>query len=234
MQYQQAVDAAMGGSVGLFVNWVSSGNCVANANILRRAVPSADLVVVPPPVGSQQGFVSSGLPITGNVMITKNCKDPEAAMKFLNYTMGTDEGYLLSRFGQEGVDYTWVDQSKGLLFKDDTDTSKYFYVYQDAYLNYFNNKYTNGKEPIPNVMADQSYYPSKPPVDMFVTYDPSKYSVADKLNSLATLIAQAKYKIIMGQDSPSSWDSVITDWLSKGGQQMIDDMTAQYNTQKTS
>lgn len=45
-----------------------------------------------------------------NTVITANCKDPEAAARFLNFGY-TEEGHMLYNFGIEGVSYNMVDGS---------------------------------------------------------------------------------------------------------------------------
>jgi putative aldouronate transport system substrate-binding protein len=38
--------------------------------------------------------------------ITRDCKTPDIAMKWINYVWGTEEGVRLNEFGLEGKSYT--------------------------------------------------------------------------------------------------------------------------------
>lgn len=54
------------------------------------------------------GFKSAIYDGAMSVKITSDCKDPEAAVKFLDWGYG-DEGHMFWNFGQEGVSYEMVD-----------------------------------------------------------------------------------------------------------------------------
>ena len=52
-----------------------------------------DVIYVTSDDGQTQGVLDNGL-ITNTTFITTTCKNPEAAMKFINY-LATDEGFEL-------------------------------------------------------------------------------------------------------------------------------------------
>jgi putative aldouronate transport system substrate-binding protein len=237
MQYQQASDLAFGGRSGLFANWIS-GTFKFNVDMLKDSVPDGELIVVAPPKGPAGGLISKGLPITSNIMITKSSKYPEKSMEFLNWSMATDEGWLLCRFGEEGYDWNWLDKSKNIL--DYTDkkegVDRYGYpIFCSTRLNEFVNKYNIGGTVDSDATAfvhDENKYPTKNPIDLLVTYDIDKMKSKDKLNSMNTYLNEEKSKIIMGQEPVSNWDNVINKWLELGGEEYIDDITEQFNAQK--
>lgn len=70
----------------------------------RMNVENPDLRVLPSlgedPVSTGKGWCG--------LYITKNCSDPEAAIKFLTY-MYSDEGSSLSKFGREGIEWNMED-----------------------------------------------------------------------------------------------------------------------------
>lgn len=55
--------------------------------------------------------VNSMVPGFGNIVVTKNCKQPERVMELINF-LSSDEGMLLHHWGVEGVDYV-VDPETG-------------------------------------------------------------------------------------------------------------------------
>ncbi|HOJ11330.1 MAG TPA: extracellular solute-binding protein [Clostridiales bacterium] len=237
MQYQQAADLAFGGRSGLFVNWIS-GSFKFNVDTLKNSVPDGELIVIAPPKGPAGRLIRKGLPITSNIMITKSSKYPEKSIEFLNWSMATDEGWLLSRFGEEGYDWNWIDKSKNILDYTDkkVDVDRYGYaIFCSTRLNKFVNKYNIGGMVDSEATAfvhDENKYPTKNPIDLLVIYDVNKMKSKDKLNSMNTFLNEAKYQIIMGQEQVSSWDNVIKKWLELGGKEYIDDITEQFNAQK--
>ena len=237
MQYQQAADLAFGGRSGLFVNWIS-GSFKSNVDRLKNSVPDGELIVIAPPKGPAGRLIKKGLPITSNIMITKSSKYPEKSIEFLNWSMATDEGWLLSRFGEEGYDWNWIDKNKNILNYTDkkVDVDRYGYaIFCSTRLNKFVNKYNIGGMVDSEATAfvhDENKYPTKNPIDLLVIYDVNKMKSKDKLNSMSTFLNEAKYEIIMGQEQVSSWDNVIKKWLELGGEEYIDDITEQFNAQK--
>lgn len=59
-------------------------------------------------VYSTQNFLAADYNATASVTISARCKNPELAVKFLDYNY-TDEGRMLANFGIEGVSYEMVD-----------------------------------------------------------------------------------------------------------------------------
>lgn len=55
------------------------------------------------PEGTQ--YVERIPPISGSAVITKQSKNPQLAMKFLDYIMASEDGKLLANYGLEGVTY---------------------------------------------------------------------------------------------------------------------------------
>ena len=62
-----------------------------------------------------------------------------------------------------------------------------------------------------------------------VAYDVGSMASVDLHASLDAIFATAKWDIITGARPASDWDSVIEEWLAAGGDQYIEDYTAQYN-----
>jgi putative aldouronate transport system substrate-binding protein len=80
---------------------------------LRATDPNATLVAAPYPVlkeGDTPQFNSLLNPFDGaGACITTSCKNPELAVKFLNYGY-TEKGRKTYNYGREGISYTYDDQ----------------------------------------------------------------------------------------------------------------------------
>lgn len=77
------------------------------------------------------GQVNTMVPGFGNIVVTKNCKQPERVMELINY-LCSDEGMMLHCWGVEGVDYVVDADGK----RDATPEMADMYAndYQGAYL----------------------------------------------------------------------------------------------------
>ena len=239
LQYQQAVDIAGSGRAALQLDWVSGGFGVQAEGLgLTANVPEAELMVIAPPQGAYNSGVVSSSTVSCNIMITSSCKHPDLAMQFLNWSQATDEGWLMCKYGQEGIDWYWVDKANNILQYTDLepDVERMGYaIYCSTRLNKFSNKYFVGDnlgKLATEFMHDKSRYPSMMPPDEGVMYDLSRFKAENLINPLNSYIEQEKLKIIMGQNPVDEWDNVVAKWLADGGQTLIDDYTEQYNELK--
>lgn len=75
-----------------------------NANFLLAQVPN-----LPNKAGDTVQYRNTNFLVKGDpTVISANCKNPDVAMKWLNFGF-TDEGSMLYNYGVEGVSYTMVD-----------------------------------------------------------------------------------------------------------------------------
>ena len=89
--------------VGLVQGWVSN-LATFNQN------EGQEWVAMTVPTGpSGESFSVSVPTITGKNFITKDCENPEAAFKFLDYVWASEEGQMLANYGIEGTSYEMVD-----------------------------------------------------------------------------------------------------------------------------
>lgn len=90
------------------------GGVLGYVNGLGAAVsPEFNFVAAPDPVlkaGDQLhvGYLKSGAGLNKIAAITKACKNPEIAVKFIDQ-LYSDEGFMLCNYGTEGKTYTLVD-----------------------------------------------------------------------------------------------------------------------------
>jgi putative aldouronate transport system substrate-binding protein len=79
---------------------------------MKEKYAGAEWRNVQPPKGpAGDGFysISTGLLVDHQYAITKDCKNPDVVMKWLDYLYASEEGSRLLTWGIEGQDYTMVD-----------------------------------------------------------------------------------------------------------------------------
>lgn len=109
---QTVVDAKMtNGTSGVTYGFIG-GTIGRYVNAMKEKDPNYKLAAAQFPVknkGDEPRFMECQKEAnTPFVAITTNCKDPEAAVKWLDY-MYSEEGMILKNFGVEGVTYNEVD-----------------------------------------------------------------------------------------------------------------------------
>ncbi len=89
--------------VGMVQGWVTNLPTF-NAN------EGQEWIAINVPAGPDGTSFSVSVPtITGKNFITKDCKNPEEAFRFLDYVWASDEGRMLAVYGIEGLTYEMVD-----------------------------------------------------------------------------------------------------------------------------
>ncbi|GGD51859.1 extracellular solute-binding protein [Paenibacillus nasutitermitis] len=97
--------------VGVAALWYTG---VLNGNgymALRQIAPEANYIVVDLKGPKGDSVTSGGNALTGT-MISKNSKNPEAAMKYINWVYSDLNNYMLVFFGIKDKHWKWVDESK--------------------------------------------------------------------------------------------------------------------------
>lgn len=104
---------------------------------LKSIGESYTFKMLPSALSKDAKIVSSGLGFAGT-FITKNNKDPEASIKFLQF-LASDEGKKLTMFGIEGEHWTWNEEGYPNLNYAPSDADfvngngiKWWYLYNDG------------------------------------------------------------------------------------------------------
>lgn len=92
--------AGNGGSF-IYMNFLKPSNINDLNTRLQKTMPEAKFVVGPP-LGEPGYACGKGW---CGLFVSKSCKDPEAAIRFITY-MFSEEGRRLSKWGREGVEWT--------------------------------------------------------------------------------------------------------------------------------
>lgn len=110
-----AIDAGLlGDTIGAHLTWTGSfAGFTAQMN--KNGYPNAVWMVALPPKGpggdglKGQSYENYSYVNGERWMISKDCKNPEAMIRLLDYTLADPDGQILNNFGIEGTAYTMVD-----------------------------------------------------------------------------------------------------------------------------
>lgn len=93
------------------------GYLTQNDNVLKSANIAGSHTLVMPPKGPDGLKLLKAAKTSNHYGITRDCKTPDIAIKWINYVWGTKEGVWLNEFGLEGKSYT-VDSAGNPHFTD--------------------------------------------------------------------------------------------------------------------
>jgi putative aldouronate transport system substrate-binding protein len=108
--FESLIATNVGGSFSATSNYTA----LYNGIVAGGGVSGVNHVFADPPRspdGSNPVIIKRD-PIWNHYGITKDCKDPDLAMKWINYVWGSDEGVTLVEWGIEGVSYQVVNGKK--------------------------------------------------------------------------------------------------------------------------
>lgn len=116
--------------VGVHAEWYS--NVTFSEPILQQNVPEAHYLMTP--LAGPKSEISETVAKGGQSgsLITTRCKDPVAAMKFINFGYEKMENFIIMKDGIEGVNFKW--KNKDLLITEPLDPNKTTYYGEMAYI----------------------------------------------------------------------------------------------------
>lgn len=221
------------GKVGVFDH---NANALASWNSqLKANVPDGELILIQAPLGphGDRGMFKYS-PVMESTYINKNFKEPERFLEFLD-TMCTEEAQRFLYFGIEGRDYK-VDANGNVTdFNYPADDAyelskldfrkKLGFVYDDTFpwgwapymdagdqiVDWLNN--IGGKEGI------RSVNPGKlESLDITPELNPNR----------CDLFQEMAAKIFYGQDTETTFEDFVNEWLDRGGKQLIEEANENY------
>ncbi|MBP1991722.1 extracellular solute-binding protein [Paenibacillus eucommiae] len=217
--------------VGALATWYSAP--IGALEVLTKTVPEAEyepIVLNGKGINKLPTFPYAQL-VT---VITKKSKNPEAAMKFLDYH-ATKEGYDLVYLGVEGESYTRLSDGKvELIGEDKQDLSKanynaHYWMFQMDFNDGLMFPLTSFSHLMYTKLKSQAEsLPRFDAIDKGVPYDKAKWKSNAKLADLETFMKEQKMKVFSGEVQLSEWDSLMKKWLDIGGQEMIEDRNEQF------
>jgi putative aldouronate transport system substrate-binding protein len=217
------------GKIGFVNYWWSTVPAIAMTQLkMDQLVPGVKWSVIDPVKGKdgKYGQKSYGS-IGGTDTISVKCKYPEAALKFLDY-LSTREGWELAGYGLKGEHYTepGVMTPAGQKAKDE----KWLDMYSQI-VNRPDWQYEVQQKTAP------LNWPYLDGAQKAKLYNDDFYGITTK--EYATNWAEVKkveidwfIKFVTGAEPISKWDEYVKQWNAKGGKEMLDSMTKEYNARK--
>lgn len=209
---------------------------------LINNVPDAKVALIPSPVGPDgSGGYAHYNPVTRSFYINANAKDKAAdIVKFFNW-MVSEQAELFFSYGIEGEDYQLVNGEPSFEVPTDTEGTD-----KMRYLNYWlwmvqdttYNKRVSSLSDTGLQMIDAFDNMLSKEGRSGIEFDPrlealvKNPDLTPKSDELPPLILEQVLRIVYGRDTIDSFDKAIAEYLSKGGQAIIEEATARYNNKE--
>ncbi|MFD0670923.1 extracellular solute-binding protein [Cohnella sp. GCM10027633] len=236
LKADQALQKAAQGKIGYFNAWWSIAPQQLTQQLkMNEIVPGAKWDPILPGLVGPEG--KSGMYSFGNVgasvAISAKAKNPEEAIKFLDY-LSTEEGWELARFGIKGTHYTsateprtpegqqaydekWLDPLSQVVSRVDLVQKAAAGTTNPVEIE--NNRFINAAS---SYTLYQDIFYGIPLTEEHKTYgaDVAKYE------------EEMFIKFVTGVESLDKWDDYVATWKKKGGKTVFDSKVNKYNELK--
>ena len=223
----QACQKLVNSKSGSFLGWWSIvPNILMDQWKMAEVTPGAAWKTLPAPKGAdgQQGYISQP-EIQCTVSISKKCKNPEAAIRLLDY-LASEEGYRLATKGIAGVHY---DPETGVATEEGEKalTEKWLGTLGMIISN-VSIQEADWEKNTPNKWTYIKAAKEMP------LYTDDMYSIlTDEYNSIFPEIKKLEeewfIKFVTGEESIDNYDKYVAEWEKKGGMEMLQSMVDEYN-----
>lgn len=206
-------------------------------SLLLKKNPEAQYEWIAPKSLSGKSYVRLIDPPPGQAAlgIVSYSKNADYAVKFLDWTMASEENFWTTKQGVQGQDWKWEDKEKGTVIKlKGTDKPENGFNYAFSFIVF---EPWNFRAPNTDWVQGQYYVcwdwmktiKSTVNPDAYVTYNWKGTPVDASMQDAATLIQEIKVKIILGKASLDDWDKTISQFRKMFGDKYIELATKQYN-----
>ncbi|MGP4079104.1 extracellular solute-binding protein [Pseudalkalibacillus sp. R45] len=231
------------GVVGMWAQTSAAPDAIVSK--LKANHPDAEVAIIPSPVGPS-GEPGGVYPIGSSVSdyiwtIPQDTENPEEVIKFMDwyYEQGNDEADQFFLYGLEEKDHTVEGDEVAYKYPETNEEVGRQFMYQQWI------HFTGPK----NYLTNEEFIKNKPNGDLIY----HSLSVAEKegvidegleMPAMETLKARPELdydglwlefaaKVITGKESVDNFDTFVSDWKKRGGEDLINEATKWYNdTQK--
>lgn len=223
------------GKAGFYTGWWSCAQNMVSAG-LTEINPDANikLIHVTSDDGTVSGMLDAGA-LSSEVMISSQCKNPEAAIAFLDYLI-TDEGLMLSKYGIEGEDYN-ITENGEIIRTHQNDLSVIRSVVNDmekAALEVI--APADDASAIDKALYSfqiEQYNPNKINLYSDIFYGiPTPTEQTEYGNELDTYVSSKVVEFVTGTTelNDENWEAYKTEWVNKGGLKVLQAYADAYNS----
>ncbi|TFE27490.1 extracellular solute-binding protein [Cohnella luojiensis] len=204
---------------------------------IKTAGSSYTFKMLPSALSKDTKAVSSGLGFAGT-FITKQNKDPEASIKFIQY-LASDEGKKLTMFGVEGEHWTWNEEGYPNLKYDPSDADfvnsngiKWWYLYNDGVTEGMLG-YVPGAQKTQALMERKAFTTYKPELGLIqMQPDSQEKTIKTKIDEM---IKNEKVKIYLAkseEEAVSTYKNMVKNAEKIGLEQLVDWANQTYQKKK--
>lgn len=182
--------------------------------------------------------VSGGIGFAGT-FITKNNKNPEKSIKFLQY-LASDEGKKLTMFGIEGEHWTWNEEGYPNLKYSPSDAKfvegngiKWWYLYNDAVTEGLWS-YVPGTQTTQALMEIKAITQYKPALGLIQTQPDSEERIIK--TKIDEMVKTEKTKIYLAEseeEAMANFENMVENAENMGLQKLVDWANETYNKKKS-
>lgn len=221
--------------VGVLGTWLSVG--ISGIETLMTTNPGAEYDYMRKFEGPAGSAYSLRLPSRQGVAISINSKNPDAVMKFFNWSVSSKENRNTIDFGLENKHWKWLDKDNSVIERIEGAEKQYsgiFSLVQGSLDLGSSDNSISGKlwSAAYAFIADPTL-DLKKPGDYGVNYDEAKITeTVPSASDIDKFRDKELVKFIMGARSLSEWDKFIQELLKLGLDKMIAERTAQYKAQQ--
>jgi ABC-type sugar transport system, periplasmic component len=220
--------------IGMTPNWIS------NVDTYNKQMPDAKWNACVPPAGPYgAAHIQRRVPLSGSCVLTKDCKDPVLAIKWLDYIWASPDGITLNNFGVEGLSYTVVNGKPvpGDFLTKNPDGLSYSDAIRsiggqwnlpqvqgkDLFISVASDTVIKANDAIKAVLSDA--YPG-----MYIPKTDSEQATVDQYyNDIKTYRDEMVLKFIMGKaDINTGWDSYVKKFKDLGIDKLLADQQIIY------
>lgn len=240
----QRMDLIKQGNVGSVALWYS--RVTFSEPTLQKLFPEAKYIKVElqgPKGYTQTVNTFARMPLgvntsvgTNGIVISKNCKNVDAALAYLNWGFTNKENFLIARYGLEGKGWEWVDEDKGIFDLIVPQTGDELCVHKGLVTemqvrervspNERHVQYIYGKEIV-------DFHAAKYPVDGGMHFDAQKfYDVAPNFSDVMRIYQEDSLKFITGVKSFSEYPKFLESLRKAGVDDVAAEITRQFNEMK--
>lgn len=229
VQYQNVINT---GKAGMFQ--ANANNFIPLQTGLSKNVPEAKLALIPSPIGPDgSGGYSLIDEVTRAFMITKNTKNPEVIVKFLNWML-TDEATKFFTYGLEGKDHTVengvikYDPKTDEQIRSESFRAWLWMIQDNTY-----NKLLLEASPLGKQLIDDFKNIVAKEGRENIRWNPPLTSLDAKptlnLNAgIPPMVLEAMSKTVVGEKPVSDWPKVVAQWKQQGGDQALTEAADAY------